>query len=249
MKRSLLLILLLLISFSVFADAQSRRASKNSKNSKTNQKGNPAIVVDRRLAVLRRLPSLYAIPIQRMSVGREVLVLGEKKGDGVLFYRVRTSTNTVAWVQAEAVVGNFRKNDDQRLAKLVQSSDGFDQIDKAAIFLKTFPKSPLRPAILLLMGDLIEEEAIKISKKAARSLDRSEMAASGAPLHSFYLNFSSLDRYRKIGIRFLFNINTKSYHYDGESWLEIMSRFPKTTFAEEAQSRLETLKEKMSRKK
>ena len=35
------------------------------------------------------------------------------------------------WVQADAVFGKFRDGDDARLAKLVQSMDGFDQIEAA----------------------------------------------------------------------------------------------------------------------
>ena len=45
------------------------------------------------------------------------------------------------------------------------------------------------------------------------------MAASGAPLHSYYLNFNMLDRYRKLGVTFRFNPETNSIdlvmeHYD-----------------------------------
>lgn len=249
MKHLALLFLLLIFSaFSISVEAQKSPVRSKSNRKITEKKGNPAIVVDRRLSVLRNSPSLYAMPLQRMGVGREVFVLGEKTGDGVLFYQVRTSNNMAGWVQAEAIIGSFRKNDDQRLAKLVQASDRFDKIDKAVIFLEQFPKSILRPSILLLIGDLMEEEALSLSKTAAKSLDRSEMAASGAPLHSFYLNFPSLDRYRKIGIRFLFNINTKTFHYDGDAWLEIVRKFPNSSEVEEAQNRLNTLKEKMAKK-
>jgi hypothetical protein len=71
------------------------------------------------------------------------------------------------------------------------------------------------------------------------------MAASGAPLHSFYLNYVSLDRYRRQGINFIFNPNTKILHYDGASWSEITKKFPKSAEAVEAQKRLDSLKEKM----
>ena len=40
----------------------------------------------------------------------------------------------------------------------------------------------------------------KLSKEANSRLKRAEMAATGAPLHSYFLNFVSLDRYRKLGI-------------------------------------------------
>lgn len=247
-SQTFLLLVFILLSFSGITEAQNKKVRPKFNPKLAEKSGNPAIVVDKRLSVLRNNPSLYAMPIQRILVGREVSVLGEKNGDGVLFYQVRISANTVGWMQAEAVIGKFRKNDDQRLAKLIQASEGFDKIDKATIFLKHFPDSPLRPAILLLMGDLLEEEAVELSRKAAKSFDRGEMAASGAPLHSFYLNFSGLDRYRKIGIRFLFNVNTKSYHYDGDSWLEIIRRFPNSSEAVEAKKRLDTLKEKMEKK-
>lgn len=252
MKRPLILILITILLASVTATyGQKNRSRQKPKTTKTTKKeeGNPATVVDRRLAVLRTRPSLYGKPIQRMKVGREVLVLDQKDADGVTFYQVKALPNTIGWVQSEAVIGSFRKDDDQRLAKLIQAADGFDQVDKTVIFLEIYPKSPLRPAILLLLGDLMEEEAISLTERATRSLDRREMAASGAPLHSFYLNFPSLDRFGKIGIRFLFNVSTKSYHYDGDSWFEIVRQFPKSSEAAEAQKRLDALRENMEIKK
>ena len=247
MKHPLILALSLILLIFSSANAQKRDASP--KNKKAKEKGNAAIVIDERLSVLLTEPSLYAVPIQRMRRGRQLVVLRSKKADGVIFFQVRPSRrNTTGWVQADAIIGTFRRNDDQRLAKLVQASDGFVQIERAVFFLGYFPKSEMRPSILLLLGDLIEEEALKLSKRAARRLDRREMAASGAPLHSFYLNFSSLDRYRKLGVRFLFNIETKSFHYDGGAWFELLGKFPDTVEAQEAKRRLVTLKEKMERK-
>ncbi len=252
MKRSLsfILIIIFLFVFSSFVEAQRRGAGRSKSKTKLrakNPKGNKAIVVDERLSVLRINPSLYARPIQRMRRGRQVIILSSKNADGVTFYKVRALPNQSGWVQADAVVGSFRRGDDQRLARLVQASDGFAQVERLVFFLTYFPKSVLRPSMLLLLGDLIEEESLALSKKASRKFDRREMAASGAPLHSFYLNFSSLDRYRKLGIRFLFNINTKSYHYDGGAWFELANKFPKTEEASEAKRRLNLLKEKMQR--
>ena len=252
MKYPLILAIVIVFIVSITpVEAQKNRSRIKSKTKviTPTQQGNEAIVVDRRLSVLRIRPSLYAKPIQRMRVGRKVTVVGTKVADGVTFYRVQVSTNTVGWVQSEAVIGNFLKKDDQRLFKLIQAADGIDQINKTMIFLEQFPTSALRPPILLLLGDLMEDEALKLSKKAARKLDRREMAASGAPLHSFYLNFPSLDRYGKLGVRFLFNLNTKSYHYDGSSWFEIIRKFPNSSEAPDAQKRLGILKGKMEAKK
>ncbi len=257
MKRSLFFIFL--FTFVVFitnAEAQKRRIlTKTFKKpataiaQQTRETSNTAIVIDERLGVLRFEPSLFSKSVLRMQNGRKISILSSKEADGVTFYRVTAPPNNFGWVQAEAVAGRFRRGDDARLAKLIQASEGFEQIERAQIFFETFADSPLRPAILLLLGDLMEETALKISTDATRRLDRREMAASGAPLHSFYLNFVALDRYRKININFLFNSNTRLLHYDGASWREITRKFPNSSEAPEAQKRLVSLKEKMERMK
>ena len=253
MKRTVsILIVLSIIIFSLTISAQRRGGgSRNPRSNAAQVKknvGNKAIVVDQRLAVLRAGPSLYARPIQRMSGGREITVAESRQADGVTFYRVNTSTKSSGWVQADALAAAFRNGDDERLARLVQASDGFNRIERAAIFLELFSSSPLRPPILLLFGDLIEEEAAKLSGRATRNLDRREMAGSGAPLHSFYLNFPFLDRYRKLGVVFLFNSNTKNYHYDGATWKELIKKYPNSPEAAEAQKRLDSLMEKLEKK-
>ncbi len=246
MKNSLVSFLLIILLTSINVAAQ-QKAKGDKKKKET---ASVAIVVDDRLSLLLSEPSLYAVPFQRMRRGRQLLVLSSKEADGVTFYEVKPSPQSKqkGWVQAEAVIGNFRRDDEGRLARLVQASDGFVKVERAMFFLTLFPKSVLRPSILLLLGDLVEEQALVLSKKASQKLDRREMAASGAPLHSFYLNFAGLDRYRRLGIRFLFNMKTKSYHYDGEAWYEIVGRFPKSGESKEAQRRLDLLKEKMERR-
>lgn len=251
MKLSLLSIFLFVfVVFCANAEAQKGRvppkpfknpiaAAPARENSKT------AVVVDERLALLRVAPSLFADSIQRMRTGHIVQISGAKEADGVTFYRVSSATNKLGWVQSDAVCNKYKRGDDERLARLVQASDGFDQVERAGLFLEMFSASPLRPAILLLVGDLMEDAALKMSNDATRKLDRREMAASGAPLHSFYLNYVSLDRYRKIGAVFVFNPNAKLFHYDGATWREIVQKFPKSSEAAEAQKRLDALKEKM----
>lgn len=246
--------LLLSLAFLIFTsnlEAQKRRVAPKSRNTPASQKpaetGNTAVVIDELLSVLRLKPSLFAPSIQRMQRGRKVQILETRQADGVTFYRVSAPPNNYGWVQSEAVFGDFRRGDDERMAKLIQASNGFDQIEIAVKFLEIYPNSSLRPAILLLFGDLAEETAVRLSRDATRRLDRREMAASGAPLHSFYLNFVSLDRYRKLGIVFLFNPDTKNFHYDGASWREIVEKFPKSGEFAEAQKRLDALKEKMGK--
>jgi hypothetical protein len=248
---SLILLLILLVLTST-AEAQKRHPAPKAKFTPKPQTfrvtGNSAVVIDETLAVLRLRPSLFAETVQRMRRGRKVQIADERQADGVTFYRVSAAPNNSGWVQAEAVFGKFRRGDDERLARLVQASNGFDQLEIATNFLEMYRDSPLRPVILLLFGDLAEETALRMSRDATRRLDRREMAASGAPLHSFYLNFVSLDRYRKLGIVFLFNSNTKNYHYEGASWREIIAKHPKSAEALEAQKRLDSLKEKLERR-
>ncbi len=153
---------------SVEAQRNRSRTVSKAKPIKSAQAENEAIIIDRRLAVLRIRPSLYAVPVQRMSVGRKVSVIDTKEADGVTFYQIRVSRNTIGWMQSDAVIGKFRKNDDQKLFKLMQTAEGFDQIDKAVVFLEQFPDSSLRSPTLLLLGDLMEDEALRLSKKAAK---------------------------------------------------------------------------------
>jgi hypothetical protein len=216
---------------------------------KNEEKYDPGVVVDEKLAVLRLEPSLYSIPLQRMRRGRMVLIYASKEADGVLFYSVGLPPDKRGWVQADAIATTVRRGDDERLVKLIQASEGFEQIERATIFLETYHRSALRPAILLFLGDLIEETAEKLSLEANRRLDKGEMAATGAPVHSFFLNYNGLDRYRRLGIIFLFNVNTRYFHYDGGYWKEIIKDFPLSSESGEAKKRLESLKLKIEKTK
>ena len=242
MKRSIFLIPFVFLAFVSLTQAQNKRRTLPIKQP---EKPNTAIVIDERLAVLREQPSLYADSIQRMRTGRVLAISGSKQTDGVTFYRVIVPPKNYGWVQAEAVISKNKRGDDERLVKLVQASEGFEKIERASIFLDNFPNSLLRPAILLLLGDLAEVITLKLSRDATRQLDRNEMSVTGAPLHSFYLNYSSLDRYRKLGISFWFNASAKLYHYDGTVWREIIAKYPKSNEAAEAKKRLDSLNEKM----
>ncbi len=242
----LLFFVVIFLVFSFPVEAQKRRVVPGSKNKnnafqKPREIGNDAMVIDETLSVLRIKPSLFSDSIQRMRRGRRVKILETKQADGVTFYRVSAPPNNFGWVQSEAVFGGFRRGDDERLARLIQASGGFDQLELAVNFFQLFPTSAFRPAMLLLFGDLAEENAVKLSRDATKRLDRREMAATGAPLHSFYLNFVSLDRYRKLGVVFLFDTKTKTFHYDGASWREIVRKYPNVSEAVEARKRIDSL--------
>jgi hypothetical protein len=201
--------------------------------------GRLAIVVDERLAALRATPQLNAQLVRRLSRGRLVAVRSTKRSaDGLTFLLVNVSSRTHGWLQREAVVSPSRLGDDRKLLTLIQRSDGFDRLARARIFLDYFPHSPLRPEVLLLLGDTAESLAVKLSQDAARRLNDN---LGDAPEFSYYLNYTGLDRYNRQRIGFVFDKATKRFLYDGSAWRELIRRYPKTSQAVDASKRLEML--------
>ena len=202
--------------------------------------GRLAVVVDERLSALRTSPELTGRLLRRMSRGTLVAVKGEKRSrDGVSFYRVNVTSRTGGWVQREAVVSPSRAGDDARLLRLIQGSDEFDRIARSRIFLDTFSFSRLRPEVLVIYAQAAEEISNRLSREASRRLDEREIQAGGAPLFTYFLNYSGLDRYNRQGVTFVFDVREKRFHYDGEAWQELIHRYPGSPQAAEARKRLQ----------
>jgi hypothetical protein len=196
------------------------------------------VVVDERLAALRRTPQLNGHLVRRLGRGRLVAITGARTAaDGIIFYRVNVTRKTNGWVQREAVVSPHNRGEDQRLLNLIKNSAEFDRISRARIFLAHFPRSTLRPEVLLLLGDTAEQAAIKLSRDARNRLG----SALSAPEFSYYLNYSGLDRYNRQGVRFVFETQTKRFRYDGEAWHEIVRRYPHSSQAAVAKLRLKPM--------
>lgn len=201
--------------------------------------GRLAVVVDERLAALRAMPQLNSRLVRRLSRGRLVAIRSSKtSADGITFVLVNVSRRTHGWIQREAVVSSSRAGDDRKLLTLIQRSDGFDRIVRARIFLDHFPRSPLRPEVLLFLGDTAEDLAAKLSVDAARRL---KDGLGDAPEFSYYLNYTGLDRYNRQRVGFVFDKRTKRFHYDGAAWRDLVRRHPKTSQAAEARKRLDAL--------
>ncbi len=201
--------------------------------------GRPAVVVDERLSALRAAPNVAARLVERLSRGRFVAIIGNKPGaDGLTFYQVKVTRRRRGWIQSNAVISSTQTAADKQLMRLVNGSDDFDLIARARIFLDAFPRSPLRPAMLLLFGDAAEEATGKLSRDAVRRLNEDEMKAGGAPAFSYFMNFNELDRYNRQGVRFEFDSATKQFHYNGAAWREIVRRYPQSPEAVEARKRL-----------
>jgi hypothetical protein len=198
--------------------------------------------VDERLSALRDAPSVSANLLQRLGRGRYVSVAGERRTrEGLTFLRVAVTSRTSGWVQAEALARPTRAGEDARLLRLIKGSEEFDRLARARIFLEAFPRSALRPSVLLLFGDAAESAAARLTREAARRLDAREMEAGGAPFASYFLNFNGLDRWRRQGVVFDFDADAKQFHYDGAAFREILRGHPHTHEADEARSRLKTL--------
>ena len=219
--------LLLIIFPQVIAIAQKRKPPAG---------GRLAVVVDERLAALRATPQLNGRLVRRLGRGRLVAVRSTKlSADGIVFFLVNVTSRTHGWIQREAVASPSRAGDDQRLVRLIHASSGFDRVARARIFLDDFPRSPLRPEVLLLLGDTAEEVAGKLSSDAARRLNE---GVGDAPEFSYYLNHTGLDRYNRQRVGFVFDKSTKRFHYDGASWRELIRRHPHSPEAAEARKRL-----------
>jgi hypothetical protein len=198
--------------------------------------GRLAVVVEERLAALRATPQLNGRLVRRLGRGRMVAIRSAKKSaDGITFFLVNVTSRTHGWIQREAVTSPARAGDDQRLLRLIERSQGFDRISRARIFLDHFTRSPLRPEILLLLGDTAQQLAVQLSTDAARRLkdDPGE-----APEFSYYLNYTGLDRYNRQRVSFIFDKQAKRFHYDGAAWRELIRRYPRTPQAAEAKKRL-----------
>jgi hypothetical protein len=201
--------------------------------------GRLGVVVDERLAALRATPQLNGKLVRRLSRGRLVAVRSLKtNADGITFLLVNVTRRTHGWIQREAVASPSRSGDDRKLFTLIQRSDGFDRIARARIFLDHFPRSPLRPEALLLLGDTAQELARKLTLDAARRLKDD---LGDAPEFSYFLNYTALDRYNRQRVGFIFDKTIKRFHYDGAAWRELIRVYPHSSAAREAKKRLDLL--------
>ena len=224
---------IILVSSGARMQAQQRRVPPG---------GRIAVVVDARLAALRAAPNPSANLLRRLGRGRFVSIRGSQRtSEGLVFHRVAINRRTSGWLQSEAVVAGWHPNDDDRLLNLLTGPDEFERAARARIFLDTFPRSPLRPTVLLLYSQAAEEAAEQLTRAAQRQFTRNEIPENGAPLFSYFLNYNGLDRYNRQGVKFVFDESARTFHYDGGALREILRRYPQSKEAEEARKMLEKL--------
>jgi hypothetical protein len=200
--------------------------------------GRLAVVVDERLAAVRATPQLNGKLVRRLGRGRLVAVRSSKvDAEGLTFLLVNVTSRTHGWIQREAVVLPSRSADEGRLLHLLESSQGFDRISRARLFLEHFSHSPLRARVLLLLGDTAEVLSGRLTREAARKI---AVPPTAAPEFSYYLNHPGLDRYNRQGVKFVFDQSSNRFHYDGAAWRELIRRHPRSPEAAEARKRLDT---------
>jgi hypothetical protein len=208
-----------------------------------------AFIVDDRLAALRRAPALKSEVVRRLRIGRPVYIVETRpaKGEQPKFYRVAVSRRTRGWLHAGALIIVGRAGEELRLMNLVDLSDGFDRLRLCRFFLEHFPRSPLAPRLLLTVAEEAERVASTLNRSADRRL-KNLREASGYQMRDYYLSDTGLDRYSRLGIHFEFVESRKAYAYDGQAYLEIIKRYPKSAEAEMARKHLAAVKERLAQK-
>ena len=196
-----------------------------------------AYIIDDRLSVLRREPRLKAELIQRMHLGRTVYVIGDRSLPGEPpFYRVAISRRTRGWVHQSAIAVAGRLGEDQRIWNLIQNDRDLDRITLCRLLVEQYPRSPLAPAALLLIGDEADRAARTLTRRAKRRLADLDDASS---LRDYYLSDPALDRLNRVGVKFNFDASRGELVYDKQAYYQLIARFPRTKEAEQSQKRLE----------
>jgi hypothetical protein len=225
---SLSAFLLLFIDADVFAQQRKPPAG-----------GRIAVVVDERLAALRLTPELDGQLVRRLGRGRLVAIRASRTNrEGITFLSVNVTSRTRGWIQRDSVVSASRVGDDARLFRLIEYSHGFDRIVRARIFLDHFRRSPLRPRVLLLLGDTAEALCEDLSIGASRRLRGTN---PDTPEFTYYLNYSGLDRFNRQGVHFTFNPTSKRFHYDGAAFRLLLRNHTNAPESLEARKRLNDL--------
>lgn len=215
------------------AQAQTRR--------KVYVPGQRAIVVDERLSVLRSQPDVKAAMLQRLRRGRVVGVLAVKKVGEEQYWRVAVSRNVRGWILAESAVKAGNVADAERLLKLVEETDDdFVRARLARLCADEFRLTIVAPRCLLKLGESAERAAERLTRDAKRRIADQEPNA-GLNKRAYFLNFAGLDRYNRIGVLFDYDAAADRIVYDGEAYLSLQRRYPKSAEAL-------ALKDKISKK-
>lgn len=201
--------------------------------------GQKAYVVDDRLSALRRDADTKSRVLQRLRLGRAVVILESRGARGAepAFYRVAVTRRTRGWLHHSSVAVPGRPAEDVRLLKLIDGmQEVTDRIRLCRLFVERFNRSALLPRALMRLGEDGERAAELLTRRARRRL--ADLNLTEARLKDYYLNDAGLDRFSKLDIKFDFDEAAAQYLYDGQAYREVVKRFPRSREANAAREKL-----------
>lgn len=203
-----------------------------------------AYVFNEHFSALRRAPRADAPIIERLGRGRLTAILGHRRSTaGALYYRVATTRRTRGWIDSGAIVSPAIPGDAQRLLAAIQSSEDFARFELGRIMLLHFKPSSARAEALMVLGGEAERAAQTLTESSHRKKIGRRWGAGGRPAEEVYLNFESLDRYNRLGVRFRFDPINARYLYDGYAYRELTRTQPSHPLAAAAAGRLKLLED------
>jgi hypothetical protein len=204
-------------------------------------------VFDERLSALRKEPDVMGPIRQRLRRGRSLYLLeSHRDRNGVLYYRVAVTRRTRGWVQAAAVAFPSQRGDDSKVLALAEATSDVERLSICKVLIEHFPASSLRPKALLLFGEEAEDVASKVLKRAGRRMSDEDKLIEGVPKRYYYLNDVGLDRYNRLGVRFDYDEKSDEYVYAGDSYREIIRKYPKSDVSAKAREHLNKIEAKLS---
>lgn len=207
------------------------------------------IIIDDRLAVLRKEPDIQGQVVRRLRIGRPVQIVETRRPTASQpgFYRVAVTRRTRGWIHEAAIAVPGKAGEDKRVLDLLTAmDDSFDRLTLCHLFIEKFNNSPLLPQALLLFGEEMERAASNLSRTSSRRLKNLPDTVAANRRRDYYLSDSGLDRYSKLGARFTYAEKTGEYLYDGQAYRDLLKRFPRSRQAEAAQRHLDEAKEKLA---
>jgi hypothetical protein len=209
--------------------------------------GQRAVVFDERISALRAQPDLKAPLRQRLRRGRVVGIVGATKNkSGGRFLRVAISRNTRGWILADAVARRGDLADAERLMGLIEETgDDFTKIKLARLCADEYRATKFAPRALLILGKAAEGVADRLTREAKRRIGDEE-SIGGLKRRFYFMNYSGLDRYNRIGVTFDYDETEDRMIYDGKAYRELLRRYPRSWEANVARERLDQLEQKIN---
>ncbi|MBI4470384.1 MAG: hypothetical protein HY650_13795 [Acidobacteria bacterium] len=223
----------------VIAQGQPMPTPKGSRiRTRTGFRAVAAYVFNEHFSALRRTPGADGAIIERLRTGRLAAIVGRKRDStGTLYFRVATTRRTRGWIDAGALVAPAWPGDEIRLLERIKASKDFARLELCYLMRRHFRPTPAWVEALMLMGHEAEKAAETLTQAAHARKIATRPGVEHRPPESIFLNFESLDRFNRLGIRFRFEPQTERYLYDGDAYRTLMREHPDPAIREAARRR------------